>query len=243
MDEFARLGLITDDDSEPGNDAAVPTLTRAVTGTGQTSLPVDQSQANTAGPSVEELALQIEDQKRRNAGLQRRLQQELASKQQIEQRMAQLEEYALTAQLANLPPEERSNRLAQFRNEREVRSKQARIAEDEAALEARARDLVVIELSRRYGTPPSEFAHLSTPQDMEWAARRYAELTRAQQGAFQPQVPQAQAPAPVTSLPARDPMTGRFESGNPSFARPKPPTSLEESYELFRSLGKRAGIR
>jgi len=160
----------------------------------------------------------IEEQKRRNAGLQRRLQKELEEKRRLEQRLRELEETILLQSMQHLPPEERAQRLAAYRQQREMESRTSHLSQIEQELEAKAKALVIAELSRRYGVPPEELEPFNDPEAMERYARRVGELQRG----------------------AAQPARYQFEGAEPRQAPPRQaPRSLDEAVAAFRKAARR----
>jgi len=154
----------------------------------------------------------IEDFRRRNAGLQRRLQQELQARRELEERLRQFEQLAYAQTLQNLPPEERLRRLHQFQQYRGLEERERRLAEMEQELEQKAKLIVAMEFSRRYGVPVEELLEFETPEAMEKFAKR------------------AGRPAPRFE---------RSETAPPSREKPK---DLDEAVQAFRRAARRMGL-
>lgn len=171
-----------------------------------------------AQPDLERIRAELEDQKRRNAGLQRRLQRELQARQELERQLAQYEEALYQQQLAGLPPEERVARMQVFRREREIRERERQAQLIDQSLEQRARALVIAELSRRYKVPASDLERFNDPDSMEFYAQRVAQL-RAQQ--------------------RRRAEANRFEPAEAPPAPSKKPQDLSEAAELFKQIAAR----
>ena len=157
----------------------------------------------------------IEDLKRRNAGLQRRLQKELEERRALEQRLRQLEETLFYQQLSHLPPEERQRRILEYRQAKELQEKRALQEEVERLQEERAKEQVIAILAKTYNVPPEELQPFDSPEEMEHFARTYARLRRGT----------AEAP--------------RFEPGESAPARRKAPVDLDEAAEYFRQVARR----
>lgn len=168
------------------------------------------------------LRAELEDQKRRNAGLQRRLQRELQERQELERRLAQYEEAIYQQQLAILPPEERLARLEAFRRERAVRDRERQAQLVDQALEERARRLVIAELSRTYNVPVEDLERFNDPDSMEFYAKRVAEL-------------RLQGEARARRAAGSD----RFEPAEPTPGPRKRARDLDEAAELFREAIRR----
>lgn len=157
----------------------------------------------------------LEDFRRRNSGLQRRLQQELQARRELEQKVRQLEELSYAATLQSLPPEERLRRLQDFRQQREIGSRYEEIRRLEQELEEKAKVIVAHEFSRRYNIPVEELLAFDTPEEMERFAKRAGGR-------------RVQAP--------------RFEGAEPSPAPRERPKSLDEAVEAFRRAARRRGL-
>lgn len=120
----------------------------------------------------------LEEMRRRNAGLQRRLQKELEEKRLLEQRLRQLEEAVLYQSLSHLPPEERQRRVAEYRRERELSEREAALRQLQEERERMAKEQVIQILSQRYGVPPEELRPFDSPEEMEYYAKAVARRAR-----------------------------------------------------------------
>jgi len=154
----------------------------------------------------------IEDFRRRNAGLQRRLQQELQARRELEERLRQFEQLAYAQTLQNLPPEERLRRLHQFQQYRGLEERERRLMEMEQELEQKAKLIVAMEFSRRYGVPAEELLEFDTPEAMEKYAKR------------------AGRSAP------------RFERSETAPPGREKPRNLDEAAQAFRKAARRMGL-
>ena len=169
-------------------------------------------------PAVEDpakLKELVEDYRRRNSGLQRRLQQELQARRELEARIRQYEELAYAATLQNLSPQERIRKLEEFRQERMASSRLSELQRLEMELEQKAKFIVATEFSRRYGVPVEDLMAFDTPEEMERFAKRAGRS-------------RAQAP--------------RFEGVEPSPAPREKPKSLDEAVEAFRRAARKRGL-
>lgn len=180
--------------------------------------PAPEEASPTPTPDPEQLRRQVEDFRKRNAGLQRRLQQELQARRALEARIREFEEALYAQSLGHLPPEERMARLQAFRQQRQAWDQQARLQEAEAELERKAKVLVAHELARRYGVPVEDLLDFNDPESMEKYARR------------------------VGSAARRSPAANRFEGAEPAPPGREKPKSLDEAASLFRSYARRLGI-
>ena len=234
MDELTRLDLLDDGEEEPIVPAESDAEASDQAEEGDTDESTPSGKSSTA--SLEEL---LDDQKRRNAGLQRKLLRESQARQELEQRLSQLEELLLQTSLAGLDPAERSARLVQFRRDRETQARLRRLAEDERLLEEKARALTIQEAARQAGLDPADLDEFSTPRDLSAALRLVQKIRGDQGSSARPEVRSAAAHR-ARSQP-RD-ARGRFESVAPSRAPAKEPEDLEEAAALFRERARRLGL-
>jgi hypothetical protein len=159
----------------------------------------------------------LEDQKRRNAGLQRRLQREIEQRRALEQKLREMEEAVLYHNLSHLPPQERAARIEAFRRERELADRERRLEAAEREAESRYKALVIAELSRLYGVDPQDLEPFDNPDEMEHFAKRMAQVRR-------------------------QPPPARFEPGESVPAPRKRPKNLDEAAMAFRQAVLRRGI-
>ena len=178
----------------------------------------EEPRASAAGEAKPSKALDpLEDQKRRNAGLQRRLQREIEQRRALEQKLRELEEAVLYHNLSHLPPQERAARIEAFRRERELADRERRLEAAEREAESRYKALVIAELSRLYGVDPQDLEPFDNPDEMEHFAKRVAALRR-------------------------QPHPARFEPGEPAPAPRKRPKDLDEAALAFRQAVLRRGV-
>jgi len=159
----------------------------------------------------------LEEQKRRNAGLQRRLQREIEERQALERKVRELEEALLYQSLGHLPPQERAARVEAFRRERELADRERRLQAAEREAEARYKALVIAELSRMYGVDPRDLEPFDSPDEMEYFARKLAQSRR-------------------------QPPPARFEPTDSAPVPKKRPKDLDEAALAFRQALLRRGI-
>lgn len=203
----------------------------------------EQEESSPASPSTPSLERLLEDQKRRNAGLQRKVSRDRQVIDRIEQRLAQLEEMLLATQLQGLPPAERSARMLQFRRDREMETRHRELIEHERMLEEKARAFTIAETARETGLDPALLERARTPDEL------YTIVQLAQQVQATGRSPARPNTRPARQQPARQSWQdqprdsrGRFEPTVPSQAPRKEPEDLDEAAELFRQRARRLGL-